>query len=167
MTETLLTHYLIVAAILFSLGMVGFLTRRNMIVLFISAEMMLQGVAINLVAFNQYYRLNGIHPSFDGQIFTLMILTVAAAEAAIALSLVVVLFGRSGSLDISLWHHLRDPGQPAVELTPSISEPPPQPASWPTLPVAGLAPEENRSTEPAQTVTDPLPSSEDEESPDA
>lgn len=166
MTETLLTHYLIVAAILFSLGMVGFLTRRNMIVLFISAEMMLQGVAINLVAFNQYYRLNGIHPSFDGQIFTLMILTVAAAEAAIALALVVVLFGRSGSLDISLWHHLRDPGQPAVELTPAIPEPLIQPI-WPTLPVAGLAPEENRSAEPLKPITDPLPSPENKENPDA
>ena len=166
MTETLLTHYLIVAAILFSLGMVGFLTRRNMIVLFISAEMMLQGVAINLVTFNQYYRLNGILPSFDGQIFTLMILTVAAAEAAIALALVVVLFGRSGSLDISLWHHLRDPGQPAVELTPSISEPARQP-NWPTLPVAGLAPEENGSAEPLKPITDPLLSPEDKENPDA
>ncbi|HZY88881.1 MAG TPA: NADH-quinone oxidoreductase subunit NuoK, partial [Gemmataceae bacterium] len=65
-------HYLVVGAALFVLGMIGFLSRRNLIVLFLCAEMMLQGVAINLVAFARY------RGNLQGQAFVLFILTVAA-----------------------------------------------------------------------------------------
>src|ERR1700757_2213533 len=90
-------HYLVVGAILFALGLIGFLARRNLIIMFLCAEMMLQGVAINLVAFARY------RGNLQGQSFTLFIITVAACEAAIALALIVTLYRRSGSLDVSLW----------------------------------------------------------------
>ena len=69
-----------------SLGMIGFLTRRNLIIMFLCAEMMLQGVAINLVAFARY------RGNLQGQVFVLFIVTVAACEAAIALALILMLF---------------------------------------------------------------------------
>jgi NADH-quinone oxidoreductase subunit K len=96
-------NYLIVGAILFGLGAIGFLTRRNLIVMFLSAEMMLQGVALNLVAFG------GLHRSYQGQAFVIFMLTVAACEAALALALILVLYRRRRSLDVSLWQELREP----------------------------------------------------------
>src|SRR5229473_4910212 len=114
-----LSNYLIVGAVLFVLGMVGFLTRRNLIVLFLCAEMMLQGVAINLVAFARY------RGNLQGQAFTLFILTVAACEAAIALALILMLYRSRGSLDVSLWQELREPGQePAIDEEPLPEEAP-------------------------------------------
>ena len=86
--EIPLHNYLVVGAVLFALGMIGFLARRNLIVMFLCAEMMLQGVAINLVAFARY------RGNLQGQAFTLFILTVAACEAAIALALILMLFRR-------------------------------------------------------------------------
>src|SRR5437660_9792327 len=100
-----LHHYLVVGAVLFALGLIGFLARRNLIVMFLCAEMMLQGVALNLVAFARY------RGNLQGQAFTLFILTVAACEAAIALALILILFRSRGSLDVSLWQELREPGQ--------------------------------------------------------
>ena len=129
-----LHHYLAVGAVLFALGLIGFLARRNLIVMFLSAEMMLQAVAINLVAFARY------RGNLQGQAFTLFILTVAACEAGIALALILMLYRRRGSLDVSLWQELREPGQeptadeeplppskdgePLPTLTPSGVEPP-------------------------------------------
>lgn len=131
----MLTNYLVLGAILFSLGALGFLARRNMIVMFLSAEMMLLGVSLNLVAFGNAWR------NWHGQVFTIYVLTVAAAEAAIALALVLNLYRRSGSLDVSLWQDLREPGQPPViddtELEPVIEEVVP---AWPKLTPAGLQP---------------------------
>jgi NADH-quinone oxidoreductase subunit K len=134
MTPVSLENYLIVGAILFVLGTVGFLARRNVIVMFLCAEMMLQGVALNLVAFARY------RGNLQGQVFTLFILSVAACEAAIALALFLILYKTRSSLDVSVWQELREPGQeatvddeplppaPAVEpmprLTPSGTEPP-------------------------------------------
>ena len=132
----MLTNYLIVAAILFSVGAVGFLSRRNMIVMFLSAEMMLQGVSLNLVAFGRAWQ------NWHGEMFTIFVLTVAAAEAGIALALVVSLYRRRHSLDISLWQELREPGQPAVVEEPdseSETKEPPQP-EWPRLTPAGVEP---------------------------
>ena len=76
MKTLVLENYLIVGAILFVLGMIGFLTRRNLIIMFLSAEMMLQGVAINLLAFARF------RGNMGGQVLTLFIITVAACEAA-------------------------------------------------------------------------------------
>jgi NADH-quinone oxidoreductase subunit K len=103
-----LWHYLAVAAALFGIGLVGFLTRRNMITMFLCAEMMLQGVAINLVAFARY------HGNLTGQVFALIIVAVAACEAAIAMALVLTLYRQTKSLDASEWQSLREVGVPAT-----------------------------------------------------
>jgi len=131
-----LHNYLIVGAILFVLGAIGFLTRRNLITMFLSAEMMLQGVALNLVAFGRY------HGNLQGQSFTIFILTVAACEAAVALALILTLYRSRKSLDVSIWQDLREPGQePIGDDEPLEPEPVTTPSSFPTLPVAGREPE--------------------------
>src|ERR671933_1535330 len=100
----LLLNYLIVGAVLMALGMLGFLARRNLIVMFLSAEMMLQGTALTLIGFGRY------HGNWTGQVFTIVILTVAASEASIALALILILFHRRASLGVSLWQGPRGPG---------------------------------------------------------
>lgn len=88
-------HYLIVAALLFTIGIFGiFLNRRNVIVILMSIELMLLAVNINFVAFSA--ALNDI----TGQVFTMFILTVAAAEAAIGLAILVVFFRKRGSIAV-------------------------------------------------------------------
>ena len=104
----LLNNYLIVGAMLFGIGLIGFLSRRNMIVMFLSAEMMLQGVSLSLVAWSRF------HNDFGGQMLVMFIIAVAACEAAIALALVLMLFQRSGKLDIAVWQELREANQPAL-----------------------------------------------------
>jgi NADH-quinone oxidoreductase subunit K len=126
-------HYLAVGAILFCLGLVGFLTRRNLIVMFLSAELMLQGVAINFVAFSRF------HGNLHGQVFTLFVIAVAACEAGIALALILTLYRRKRSLDVSLWQALREPGVPETT-DPEPLPPPPAPEPLPHLPPAGVEP---------------------------
>jgi NADH-quinone oxidoreductase subunit K len=133
MTAVGLQNYLIVGAILFTLGLIGFLARRNLIVMFLSAEMMLQGVALNLVAFARF------RGNLQGQAFTLFIVTVAACEAALALALILMLFKRQGSLDVSVWQELREPGWEATEDEEPLPEPPPEPP-LPRLTPAGKEP---------------------------
>jgi NADH-quinone oxidoreductase subunit K len=139
MTPLNLENYLIVGAILFGLGMIGFLARRNLIILFLSAEMMLQGVALNLVAFARF------RGNLQGQVFTLFILTVAACEAAVALALILILYRKKRSLDVSLWQDLREPGQePIVDEEPLPPLAPPEPL--PHLTPAGPRPQEEQET---------------------
>ena len=95
-----LSHFLLISAVLFVLGLIGFLSRRNLIVMFLCTEMMLQGAALALVAFGRFHRND------TGQTFVIFVLTVAAAEAALALGLVVVLFRRKRTLDALAWSHL-------------------------------------------------------------
>jgi NADH-quinone oxidoreductase subunit K len=133
MSPITLHNYLIVGAVLFALGMIGFLTRRNLIIMFLSAEMMLQGVAINLTAFA---RQRG---NLQGQAFVLFILAVAACEAAIALALILMLYRRRKSLDVSIWQELREPDQePIVDEEPLPVPPPAEPL--PHLTPAGKEP---------------------------
>jgi NADH-quinone oxidoreductase subunit K len=128
-----LYHYLVVGAALFVLGATGFLTRRNLIVLFLSAEMMLQGVALNLIAFA---RDRG---NLQGQVFTLFIITVAACEAGVALALILVLYRSRRSLDVSVWQDLREAGQePTIDTEPL--PPRPELPADPTLRPAGRLP---------------------------
>jgi NADH-quinone oxidoreductase subunit K len=90
-----LAHYLTVAAILFTLGIFGiFLNRKNVIVILMSIELMLLAVNINLVAFSA--RLNDL----VGQVFALFVLSVAAAEAAIGLAILVIYFRNRGSIAV-------------------------------------------------------------------
>ena len=108
MDYNILNNYLLVGAIVFSLGLVGFLTRRNLIVMFLCAEMMLQGVSLTLVAFSKFLG------TWAGLVFALFSLALAGAEAAIAMALIVMLFRRGHSLDVSLWQDIREPDQPPV-----------------------------------------------------
>jgi NADH-quinone oxidoreductase subunit K len=133
----MLTNYLLVGAALMALGMLGFLSRRNLIVMFLSAEMMLQGVALTLVGFGRY------HGNWTGQVFTIVILTVAACEASIALALILILFNKRSSLDVSLWQEIREPGQPATvepetEAEPELASTGPE--TYPHLLTAGIEP---------------------------
>ena len=139
MTEPLVYHYLVVGAVLFALGLVGFLARRNLIVMFLCAEMMLQGVAVNLVAFARY------RGNLQGQSFTLFIITVAACEAGIALALILMLFRARHSLDVSLWQELREPGQePTLDEEPLPA--PARPTPDPKLTPAGVLPPQRQET---------------------
>ena len=90
-----LGHYLTLGAIVFFLGIIGiFLNRKNVITILMSIELMLLGVNINFVSFSYYSN------DITGQIFTFFILTVAAAEAAIGLAILVVYFRNKGSIDV-------------------------------------------------------------------
>ena len=90
-----LGHYLTLAAIIFTIGIVGiFLNRKNVIVILMSIELILLAVNINLVAFSIFIN------DLSGQIFTLFILTVAAAEAAIGLAIIVVYFRNSDTIRV-------------------------------------------------------------------
>jgi len=138
-TLDLLRNYLLLGAALFVLGILGFLSRRNLIVIFLSAEMMLQGTALSLVAFGRY------HGNWTGQVFTIVILTVAACEASIALALVVILYNRRMSLDVTLWQDIREEGVGSVPASDEAAgaealEPALGPESYPSLTPAGIEP---------------------------
>jgi NADH-quinone oxidoreductase subunit K len=91
-----LPHYLTLAAILFTLGIFGiFINRKNVIVILMSVELMLLAVNINLVAFSAF------NADLVGQIFAMIVLSVAAAEAAIGLAIVVVYFRNRGTIDVA------------------------------------------------------------------
>ena len=95
MTEITLENYLILGAIIFTIGIIGiFLNRKNLIVILMCIELLLLAVNINLVSFSVF--LNDL----SGQIFTLFILTVAAAEAAIGLAIIVVYYRNAGSIHV-------------------------------------------------------------------
>jgi NADH-quinone oxidoreductase subunit K len=97
---------LAIGAVLFVLGATGVLARRNLIVIVLSAEMMLHGVALSLVTFSRW------HGNNTGQVFTIFVLTVAACEAGLALSLVLSLYQRTKSLDVNIWTAIREPDLP-------------------------------------------------------
>ncbi|MFZ4572962.1 MAG: NADH-quinone oxidoreductase subunit NuoK [Phycisphaerales bacterium] len=96
-----LAHYLFVSAAMFVIGLIGFLTRRNLIIMFLCTELMFQAAGIALVAFGRY------HLDLSGQTFVVFVLTVAAAEAAMALALVVLLFRRKESLSADEWQEMK------------------------------------------------------------
>jgi NADH-quinone oxidoreductase subunit K len=137
-TIELLRNYLLVGAALFALGMLGFLSRRNLIVMFLSAEMMLQGTALSLVGFGRY------HGNWTGQVFTIVILTVAACEASIAMALVVILYNRRSSLDVTLWRDIREATVGVATIDEAAEAEPieavPGPESYPQLTPAGVEP---------------------------
>jgi NADH-quinone oxidoreductase subunit K len=93
--------YILVGAILFAIGLVGFLARRNLIIMFLSTEVMFQGVILNLVAFSAR------HGQLTGQAFAMFLIVIAAVEAGLALGLVVLLYRRRGTLDAEAWRSLR------------------------------------------------------------
>lgn len=136
-----LWHFLAVGAVLFGLGLIGFLTRRNLITMFLSAELMLQGVVLNLLAFGRY------HGTLHGQAFGLFIVTVAACEAGLALALFLMLYRRGKTLDSGDWQAVREAGVPAAVDT----DPLPLPSTvdeLPHLPVAGRLPDHPATAAP-------------------
>ncbi len=91
-----LTHILFLSTALFFIGVYGFLTRRNMITMLMSAELMLNSVNINFIAFNKY--LYG--GKLDGVFFTLFLIAIAAAEAAVAIAIIINIYRNYQSIDI-------------------------------------------------------------------
>ena len=132
--SAVLYNYLVVGALLFTIGVVGFIVRRNLIVVFLSAEMMLQGVSVSLVAWGRF------HDDWGGQMMVIFIIAVAAAEAGVALALVLMLFQQSQSLDMAFWQELREDGQPAF-VDRELPEEAAAEKAWPTLTPAGLEPD--------------------------
>ena len=95
MIEIGLGHYLALAAIIFTIGIVGiFLNRKNVIIILMSIELILLAVNINLVSFSIYLQ------NLVGQVFTMFILTVAAAEAAVGLAIIVIYYKNRGSINV-------------------------------------------------------------------
>jgi len=96
-----LYHFLLVSALLFTIGLIGFVTRRNLIIMFLCTELMFQAAGLALIAFSRF------HLNHTGETFVIFVLTIAAAEAALALALVVLLFRRKESLDAAKWSEMR------------------------------------------------------------
>ncbi len=100
-TDIGLTHYLVVAALLFVTGMAGVLLRRNMIVLLMSIELMLNSVNLTFIAFSKFLGL------LDGHIMVFFVMTIAAAEAAVGLAIAVSIFKRFKEVNIRFFEHLK------------------------------------------------------------
>ncbi|MFM7137122.1 MAG: NADH-quinone oxidoreductase subunit NuoK [Planctomycetota bacterium] len=132
--SSLVLNGLVVGAMLFALGLVGILARRNLIVMFLSAELMLQGVSVSLVSWSRH------HGDWGGQVLVIFVLTVAACEAALALVFVLQAFARTGRLDTAAWQSLRESVLPRVvdrELPASDAAA----MEFPRLTPAGIEPE--------------------------
>lgn len=91
-----LESYLVISSLLFSLGIFGIVTRRNAIAILMGIELILNSANINFIAFN---RFGGMH-RLDGHIFSIFVIVIAAAEAAVALAIIINLFKNAGSVDV-------------------------------------------------------------------
>lgn len=100
---SMLGSYLTLAAVLFCIGLYGVLTKRNAIIVLLSIELMLNAVNLNLVAFSKY----GAHPSLTGQIFSLFSMTVASAEAAVGIAVLIALYRRKATVNVDEYDELR------------------------------------------------------------
>ena len=101
MLDVGLNHYLVVSALLFAMGMAGVLLRRNVIVIMMSIELMLNAINLTLIAFSKYTG------NVDGQIMVFFIMTIAAAEAAVGLAIAVTIFKRFKEVNIRFFEHLK------------------------------------------------------------
>jgi len=136
---SLLYNFLAVGGVLFALGLIGFLVRRNMIVMFLCAEMMLQGISLSLIGWGRYHGSVGAPGAWGGQMLVIFIITVAACEAGIAMALILMLARRTGQLDSAAWQALREDGQPAF-VDREIPEERAEDRVWPQLTPAGIRP---------------------------
>lgn len=96
-----LSHYLVLSTILFVIGMAGIFLRRNVIVLLMSLELLLNAVNITIIAFSKYLGL------LDGHVMVFFVMTIAAAEAAVGLALAVSIFKRFNEVNIRFFEHLK------------------------------------------------------------
>ena len=138
--SALLYNYLLVGAVLFGIGLVGFLVRRNLIVMFLSVEIMLQGVSLSMVAWGRY------HNDWGGQMMVLMIIAIAACEAAIALALILIMAKQTGVLDVTRWETVREGGRPPF-VDSHVPEEEREAPLWPSLTPAGIEPEVDEEEE--------------------
>ena len=99
-TAVTLQHFLYVSGALFAIGLAGVLVRRNLIVIFMCLELMLSGANLSLVAFSRFNLENGL-PDYDGQVLLFFIITVAAAEVAVGLAIIVALFRSRETTDVT------------------------------------------------------------------
>src|SRR4030095_8531436 len=100
--EVSLNHYLFISTALFFIGVYGFITRRNMISMLIAVELILNSININFIAFNRF-----LYPDkSEGLFFTLFIITIAAAEAAVAIAIIISVYRRFKSIDAAQIHSL-------------------------------------------------------------
>jgi NADH-quinone oxidoreductase subunit K len=102
-----LSGYLAVSAILFVMGALGVLIRRNALVIFMSVELMLNAANLAFLAFARSYELASGKPVFSGQLFVLFVMTVAAAEVAVGLALIVAIFKSKHSIDVDQMSSLK------------------------------------------------------------
>ena len=96
-----LNHYILLSSIIFSIGVVGVLIRRNAIVIFMSVELMLNAVNLLLAAFSVY------HGDASGQVFVFFIMALAAAEVAVGLAIIVMIYRNTNSIDINVLNRLK------------------------------------------------------------
>lgn len=101
-----LGHYLLASGVLFCIGAAGVLLRRNIIIIFMSLELMLSAANLSLVAFSRFNPVNGL-PDFDAQSFVFFVITVAAAEVAVGLAIIVALFRARRSVRADDIHNLK------------------------------------------------------------
>lgn len=130
--------FLAIGAVLFVLGAIGFITRRNLILIVLSAELMLHGVSLTMLSFGK------MHGTNEGQAFTVFMLTVATSEAGLLLSLILALYQRSRSLDVEIWSELREMDLPQIGGADDADEGPIEAKPEPVLPrlvPAGQLPE--------------------------
>lgn len=94
-----LNDYLLVSGLLFAIGLAGVVVRRNLIVIFMCLELMLSSASLSLVAFSRFNTLDGL-PNYNGQVLVFFIITVAAAEVAVGLAIIVALFRAKRTVQI-------------------------------------------------------------------
>jgi NADH-quinone oxidoreductase subunit K len=99
----MLSSYLTLAAILFCVGLYGALSKKNAVVVLLSIELMLNAVNLNLIAFAKY----GVNPSITGQIFSLFTITVAAAEAAVGIAILIALYRNKVTVDVTEMNEMK------------------------------------------------------------
>lgn len=97
-----LSHYLVVAALMFVLGLIGIMKRSNLIMLFFSSEILLNAANVALAAISKFYN------DITGQIFALFIVAVAASEVAVGLGLLILWYKKTGSIELSSMNNMRD-----------------------------------------------------------
>ncbi len=95
-------HYLVLSAILFTIGVIGVITRKDAIMMFMSIELMLNAVNLSFVAFSSF------HHVLDGKVFVVFTMAVAAAEAAVGLAIVVLLFRHKGTIEVEKFKTLKE-----------------------------------------------------------
>ncbi len=94
-----LNDYLFVSGLLFAIGLAGVIVRKNIIVIFMCLELMLASASLTLVAFSRFHLLNGL-PDYNGQVFAFFIITVAAAEVAVGLAIIVALYRARQTINV-------------------------------------------------------------------